>query len=89
MIEILHYEAQDNGSFRGTINIKMHKWGGFVLEGIALMQKGTARWIKAPHKKIELSGEVKWVPIFYFESSEINKKFSEEVWKAFETWKTP
>lgn len=87
MIEILKFDPIDKGTLQGKITIKMHKWGGFCIEDIALMKKEDKRWLGFPSKKTQVDGQDKWVPLVYFESANIQRKFCDEILKAYDIWK--
>lgn len=89
MIEIIHYEPLDKGSHKGFIDVKMHKWGGWVLAHVSLMQKGNSRWISFPAYKKGDGEEIKWLPTGYYESSELQKRLTSEILKAFDEYIKP
>lgn len=87
MIEILSFDPSDKGSLKGKIAIKMHKWGGFVIEDISILQKDEKKWLGFPSKKIQLDGKDKWVPLIYYDIPDLQRKFCNEILKAFDSWK--
>lgn len=87
MIEIIKFEPMDKGSLKAKFGVKMHKWGGFCMEELSLLSNGSKKWIGFPAKKIELDGKDKWIPLSYFDSPSLQKRFCEEVLKALEEYK--
>ncbi len=87
MIEILSFDPVDKGTNKGKISIKMHKWGGFVIEDITILEKDNKKWLGFPAKKIQVDGKDKWVPLLYYDVPDLQRKFCSEILKAFEAWK--
>jgi hypothetical protein len=89
MIEVIEYNPCDSGCNKGTISVKMHKWGGFVLAGLTIMQKGTSRWISFPNYKKDVGGEIKWLPVAYYETNEMQKRLSVQILRALDEYVKP
>jgi hypothetical protein len=81
MIEILKLEMINKGSLIARFNVKMHKWGGFVIRDCTLFDSAGKTWVTFPSKQYEADGKKKYFPYVAFENHETDKKFREVILK--------
>lgn len=89
MFEIVKYTK--NKSLRasakmGTFDLKIVKWGGFIIRECAHFTKGEAHWFSFPCRSYEENGVTKYYPYNAFESPEMMKAFSEKVVHALKDY---
>ncbi len=75
MIEILSYKEINKGAFLGSCNIKMIKWGGFIINKVCIFQKDGRRWVILPQETYEEGGVKKYFPLNKFDNRETNESF--------------
>lgn len=78
-MEILNYRAHSSGALAGFFDLKIDKWGGFIIRKMKLFNKNGRRWVSFPSEKYEKDGETKYAPYNLFEDQAIMEKFSKEV----------
>lgn len=84
MIEISKYTQIGKGSLVGRFNIRIQKWGGFVIREMTYFQKGHQRWVSFPSKQFEVEGEKKYMHYNLFEEPSMQAAFQEKVLKALD-----
>lgn len=84
MIEITRYTQIGKGSLVGRFNIKIEKWGGFVIRDMTYFQKAHQRWIAFPSKQFEIDGEKKYMHYNLFEDPKNQAAFQEKVLRALD-----
>lgn len=84
MIEILKYTQIGKGSLVGKFNVKIPKWGGFIIRDMTYFQKGHQRWVGFPSKQFEVEGEKKYMQYVLFDEPTMQAGFQEKVIKALD-----
>jgi hypothetical protein len=82
MLEILKYKDVNRGSLRGTFDLKVPKWGGFVIRDMAYFEKGDQKWVAFPTRAYEDGGEKKFYPYCFFDTPEMDKAFKQRALDA-------
>jgi DNA-binding cell septation regulator SpoVG len=85
-MQITKYKPHVKGSLLGFFDIKVPKWGGFVIHGCKLFQKNGHRWIAFPAREVEQDGETKFFSHCRFESKETMLAFTSEALKAIDEY---
>ena len=70
-MEIIKYKTINKNSLVSSFNLKIPKWGGFIINEIKYFKKGTARWISLPSRQYEDNGEKKYYNLNAFEKPEM------------------
>ncbi len=86
MIEITNYKVMNKGILVAFINIKIKKWGNFLINDISYFKKGDQRWISFPSRQYEKDGVKKYAPYCRFEDSEMMQSFQEIILKSIDKW---
>lgn len=79
MLEILKYKDVNKGALRGKFDVKVHKWGGFVIRDMAYFEKGDRKWVAFPSRPYDDGPEVKYYSYCFFDTPEMSKAFAERV----------
>jgi hypothetical protein len=84
MFEITHYKPINKGSLQGTFNLKVLKWGNFIIRDMSYFVKGEKKWVSFPSRIYQKDGETKYFPYMAFEDQEMQKTFQSKVMEALE-----
>lgn len=85
MIEITKWKAINKNSLVAIFDVKIQKWGGFMIREMTLFQKDSQKWIGFPSKVYEKDNEKKYFAFNMFETKEMALKFQEKVLEAIES----
>lgn len=86
MIEILSFRPHHKGNLIGFVNIKIPKWGNFIIKDISLFEKNEGRWLNFPSRSYEENGEKKYSYYNCFEDQTMKSNFDHEVFKALDLY---
>jgi DNA-binding cell septation regulator SpoVG len=84
MIEILKYKVVNKGTIAGILNVKIPKWGNFIINEIILFKKDNNMWLSFPSRKYEKEGSLRYFPFMRFEHDDMRKAFQNSVLEALE-----
>ncbi len=80
---IENFKPVYKGIILATFNLKVPKWGNFVIRGLTLWEKNGARWFSFPSQSFNnQAGEKKYAPHCLFEDKDMHIKFQELVMAA-------
>lgn len=82
MIEITKFEFVQKGALVAKFNIKMHKWGGLLINECTLFESGSKRWITLPSKQYESEGKKKYFSYLRYEDRDMNDRFLASIMKS-------
>jgi hypothetical protein len=83
---IENYKPIHKGVIIATFNLKIPKWGNFLIKGITLFEKNGGRWISFPSQAYtNQQGEKKYSSHCYFEDKDMHVKFQEIVMEAIKS----
>lgn len=82
MIEVIKYKPVNKNALVGILDIKIPKWGNFIIRDISYFQKGNQRWVSMPARAYEKDGEKKYYVYNLFEDINVMKKFQENIIEA-------
>lgn len=85
-MEIMKYKPVGKGSLVATFNLKIPKWGNFIINEMKYFNKNGQRWIAFPSKEYEKEGEKKYYHLNNFEAPEMQEKFRDQVIKAIDDY---
>jgi hypothetical protein len=85
-MEILKYKSVKKNSFEASFDLKIPKWGNFIIREMGYFVKDNQRWVSYPSKQYESDGKKKYYPYCTFEDIEMNKKFMEQVLLAIDKY---
>jgi hypothetical protein len=83
-IEIINYKEINKGALKATCDVKMVKWGNFIIRGLAIFEKDGSRWVSFPSKEYEKDGKKKWFPHCYFETDNMAEIFRKQFFLVFD-----
>lgn len=86
MMEITQYKAVNKGPLIATINLKLPKWGGFIIRDIMYFKKADSRWISFPSRQYEAEGVKKYYSYCMFEDREQMNIFQIKVIEAIDQY---
>ncbi len=86
MIEILKFKSVSKNSLQGFLDIKVPKWGGFIIREIGYFRKGDQRWISFPSRVYEKDGEKKYHNYNLFEDAKVMQEFQKKVIEALDAY---
>ena len=86
MFEILKYKPINRGALAGSFDLKIPKWGGFVIRQCNHFVKGEAHWFTFPCRAYEEDGVQKYYSYNLFDTPEMMKAFSERVVPAIKDY---
>lgn len=85
MIEILEYKPINKNCLKAQVNIRIPKWGGFVIKRVKVFEKESSRWIMLPSEEYEKEGKKKYFSLIEFDTPEMNESFRAAFFKAYDT----
>jgi hypothetical protein len=85
-MEITEYKAINKNSLLGKFNLKINKWGNFIIREVTLFSKDNRRWISFPAKAYEKDNEKKYFSYMIFEQREVFDQFQEKVLHALDNY---
>jgi DNA-binding cell septation regulator SpoVG len=86
MIEVIRYKPVNKGALQAMIEIKVEKWGGFIIRDIAYFEKGSERWVSMPSKSYEKDGQKKYFPYMAFNDQKMDQAFKNKVVEAIQIY---
>ncbi len=86
MIEILEYKQLNKGVLQGVLNIKIPKWGNFIIKEISYFKKDSARWISLPSRMYEKEGKNKYYHFNMFEEPKMLEAFGKKILEALDEY---
>jgi hypothetical protein len=85
-IEVILYRPMNKNTLQGIFNIKIPKWGNFIIREISYFKKNGSRWISFPSRSYEKNGEKKYFHFMIFEEPHTMKAFQEKVFDALDAY---
>lgn len=85
-MEIVDYKEINKNCLQGFFDLKIEKWGNFIIRELAIFNKGNERWIAYPSKKYESAGKTKYYSFVTFEDPAFDKKFKEDVMNCLDKY---
>lgn len=85
-MEILRYRVLNKGLLRGTFDLKIPKWGNFIIYEMGHFIKNGHEWVSFPSKQYEKDGEKKYFSYCRFELPETGRKFSDQCLQAIKQY---
>ncbi len=85
-IEITFYKASDHQYRKGSFNIKVPKWGNFIIRELSYFQKDKQRWVAFPSRSYEKDGKKKYFSFNGFEDTAMTKSFQEKILEALDKY---
>ena len=83
-MEIAKLEMVNKGSLVAKFNVKMTKWGGFLIRECTLFKSGDKKWINLPSRQYEAEGKKKYYPFNGFDDRDMEDKFKAKIMEAAE-----
>ncbi len=84
---IEHYKSINKGAVLGSFNIKVEKWGNFIIRDCTHFNKNGAEWISFPSKQYKTeSGETKYFSYCLFEDKDVSQKFQNLVMLSLKSY---
>jgi|SRR5271157_2500486 len=84
MFEILNYRPINKNALMGTFDVKVPKWGNFLIKRMSYFKKDNNRWINFPQESYEKDGKKKYFSLNGFEDTDVQAKFLDELKKSLE-----
>lgn len=86
-MEIVRATKIDKGSLKFTLDVKIKKWGNFVIHSLQIFEKEGRKWLAMPSKKIEVgTSGARYLAHCRFEDRATHDAFAEKVFETFEKW---
>jgi len=78
---IENFKVINKGAVKAHFDLKITKWGNFIIHGMVLFEKNGHKWINFPSFSIadKETGKMKYLSHCHFESRETNDAFSEKL----------
>ncbi len=86
MIEIIKFTPVQRDTFQSIVDIKIHKWGNFIIRGVKVFEKNDQRWISFPTREFEKDGEKKHAAICSFEKSSTQDLFHQRFFESYDKY---
>jgi hypothetical protein len=86
MIEIVNYKPANHEVKQGSFNIKISKWGNFLIRELSYFKKGNQRWISFPSRSYEQDGKKKYYAFNGFEDQKTFLSFQEKVFESLDAY---
>lgn len=83
-IQILKFRPHQRETLQGFISIVIPKWGNFIINDIAIFEKGSHRWMTFPSRQYVDKDKKKNSYYCAFMDQEMRKAFEDKVLKAFD-----
>ena len=84
MIQITNCRKVQKGSLQAVVDVVIPTWKDFQIKGITIFEKGGQRWTSFPSEAYEKDGKKMFARRCGFMNQEDNKKFEEELLKAYD-----
>jgi hypothetical protein len=75
MFEVTQYKEINKGSLKGTFNLKIPKWGNFIIRDMLYFKNDKNRWLSFPGKEYVKDDQKKYYQYNVFEDPETDKAF--------------
>ncbi len=85
-MEIIKFVSVNKGTFVCEIDLKIPKWGSFIIRKIKVFEKEGGRWIVLPSQEYEKDGKKQFYAYNLFEERKTFDLFQEQVFKAFDEY---
>lgn len=85
-MKVLKYKEINRNSLRGTFDLKIDKWGGFIIRDMSFFQKGNNRWISFPSRPYDKDGEKKYYNLNLFENPETMREFQSKALQSLDQY---
>ena len=82
MIEVIKHKTIENSSLKAVFDIKIPKWGNFIIRELKLFEKDGNFWVSFPSKEYEKDGKKKYYELNCFEDIETKSKFEKQIIEA-------
>lgn len=87
MIEVLKYKTISKNTLEAMVDIKIPKWGNFIIREVGYFKKDGKRWIALPSKSYQdKDGNQKYYLLNLFEEPSMMQTFSEKVMEAIDLY---
>jgi DNA-binding cell septation regulator SpoVG len=86
MIEVIRYKPVNKGSLQAMIEIKVNKWGGFIIREIAYFEKGGECWVSMPSRMYEKDGQKKYFSYMTFGDQQMDQAFKNKIVEAIQAF---
>jgi|SRR6185369_1365845 len=85
-MEIIKYRSVNKGTLVGKLDLKIPKWGNFIIRDITFFQQDNKKWITFPSQQFEVEGQKKYKSYNLFEEASTMKLFQAQVLKALDEY---
>jgi hypothetical protein len=86
MFEIQKLELLNKGTLIAKFNVKVLKWGGFVIRDCTLFDANGKKWVGMPARQYEVDGKKKYFSYVGFEEKEMDDKFKGHLLNSVEEY---
>lgn len=86
MIQVIKYKAINKNTLQAMIDIKVPKWGNFIIRDISYFKRSDQRWVSMPSRQYEKDGEKKYYSYNMFEDLATMKQFQEKIMEALDEY---
>lgn len=83
-IEILNFKSINKGHILGTCDIRLPKWGNFMIYKLTIFEKNENRWVSFPSEKFIKDGQKYYIALCRFESPNLMEIFRKNFFIAFD-----
>ncbi len=82
MIQVLEFVPGGNGCVKGKLKIIINE--SQVMSELTVCENEKSRWVSFPSHRITIDGKDHWRPYVQYLNPTIQRKFCEEIIKAFD-----
>ncbi len=85
-MEIIKFKPIDKGFLKAEIDVKLPKWGNFIIRKIKVFEKDGGKWLSFPSEEYEKDGKKQYYQLCLFEDKAMLEMFHKHFFMAFEKY---
>jgi len=86
MIEIIKFQSVQKGTLQAQVDIKLEKWGNFIIRKIKVFEKETNRWISFPSEEFVKDDKKQFYSLCTFEKSSTMDLFHKKFFESYDKY---
>ena len=86
MLEIIKFQPLQKGALQSIVDIKIPKWGNFIIRKIKVFEKASNRWIGFPSEEYEKDGKKQYYSLCVFEENSTMDLFHKRFFESYDKY---
>ena len=86
MIEIIKFQPIQKGALSSQVDIKLPKWGNFIIRKMKVFEKEGNRWFSFPSEEYEKDGKKQYYHLCTFEDKSLMDAFHKHFFAAYDAY---